>query len=425
MRFLDPRNEIDRLMEQLRAVNTKLSELEQRVNDTTRQVTQVAAQTAISNTGVTNLLLNTDFGFSDGGYYGASWDSSFVNLAYWYRLNNTSATQIGENTTGAVSSTGNQISTSTSPTSWDKTGGTLLWSGSDAVLAPLPKNYAVPGISLYVRFAAKIQNLSPTAANPNAPLPAGTNIKVSIWENTATPRIASGTGIAGLSLVRSSGASAGAFTRDYLVVAVDSSGYLASSNIASITMADDATTVNTSQYVTVSWVGMREATQYIVYRRQNGGAFSQIALIANGATNFADYGGVSSPVTPPATNLGFPAAATTRGLRFGADFSDLAFRIRVPSTYQFISNGKQFLRLELVDASGAPTSAETAIIQVDRVLLATAPGQWTPAAQDSQAIQNVQVTTPVVITNPYDDGSYGRSRSFGDYPYDYPYGYPL
>lgn len=415
------RLEVDVLQEQIRALQKEIANVKTELTQAQgRLQAQVAA--ASQNSSVTNLVDNSDFSFSESGYRAFAYANSDKSLAHWYRLTNNSTAQITENTTGAASTNHlNYDATyeSTPPTAswWSKTTGTVVWRKDDAILTPLPKNYAVPGDTLYVRLSAKLRNRVPVSGNNNAPLAADVRIRCGIWENTSPAKFAQGAALAAPTLTRSAAASAGAFTRHYILMAQDQFGNFASSADTTISIDVSAASIDASKYITVTWDEVRGVSQYVLYRSENGTDWFQVAVVGNGISRADDKGGTSKMVSAPTASQKFAAQYISPRLSFTDDFISIAARIKIPSTYPFLSaaSGKQWLRIDLVNAAGIVQTLDTAEIELDRILLATSAGRWTPSASDNNATTNVEVTEP---PPPYDP-----NPSYDPYGDGYGYGY--
>lgn len=399
--------EIDRLNSQVRGLNNQVNALRSLVERQGSQL-QNAIQAAAQTTGVSNLINNTDFAFSEAGYYGWAWANAGDTLSQWYRQQNTGTTQIDENDSVAVSTSGHQVTLTSTPAFWDRDKGLLVLSGDDAVYAPLPKNYALPGISLFVRFAARSRSGGGTVD--------ALKFRVSIWENTATPKIGETTVFPALGLSLSPLAAAGAFTRTYILVSVDSQQRKISSASANITIDVSAGTVDTDKYVEVSWNRQKDAVQYLLYRTEDGTNWYQIAVLQGGITSFNDQGGLRNLVAAPTASQKAEVSITSQNVALREDvFTDVTVRLRVPVFYQYLSTDKQFLRVDLVDDTGALISAPVDI-DIDRVLFATSLGKWTPSAADANAVSNIETPDPdPVDDNPFNPDPYGYQGNYYNY----------
>lgn len=417
----------DVLVEQVRALQLELQKLRQDQALLSGRVGAVQASVQ-AGSAVTNLINNSDFSFSDDGYNTYTYTDSAKTLAEWYRLTNTSTSQITENTDPAVSSNAllyDATFGATPPAAswWDKDTGVVRWRKDDAILAPLPKNYAVPGETLFVRFSAKLRDRAPSQANPNNPFGIDFRLRCGIWENLATAKFAEGTALNNPTLTLSPAASPGGFTRHYILIAVNQFRNKASSASVNTTIDVSASTIDNNKYVTVTWDEVKGASQYILYRSEDAVNWYQIGTIPNGVARFDDKGGMAVMVTAPTPSQKFSATYVTAALSFTDSFIDVSARIRVPSNYPFLpsASGKQWLRIDCIDTSDTPVDLGTAELEIDRILLATSSGRWTPSARDNNILSGVEITDPPI---PYDPSPPYDPYGYGDYYYGYGgYGY--
>ena len=399
------RSDIDRLVEQNRGLQAKLDALNQKVDQQTGQL-QTAIQAASQTTGVSNLVNNSDFAYSELGYYGWSWSGSGDVLSQWYRETETSFVQIDENDSVAISTSGHQLSATSSPSFWDKTKGVVVMKSDDAIYAPLPKNYALPGISLFIRFASR------TRAGTGAV--GGIRFRVSIWENTPTPKIAESAAFPALTLSLSPAAAAGGFTRQYILVSVDSQQRQISSPIGSQSINVSAAVLDNSKYVNISWTRQKDAIQYLIYRTEDGTNWYQIASLQGGVTDFSDKGGSSVIVPAPGASMKAKVVVVSVPVALREDtFTDISVRLKVPTLYPFITSSKQFMRIDCVDADGNVVTLGGNELEIDRVLLATSLGKWTPSPADAGAMSGVETTTPPPVDdNPFNPDAFGPGESY-------------
>jgi hypothetical protein len=376
--------ETDRINEQIKALNVRITALQDQVRQQDAKL-QTAVQVAQQTQGVTNLMNNTDFSYSEAGFYGWSWLGASDTLSQWYRMQASATVQLDENDSAAVSSTTSQLTLTSTPSLWDRDKGLIILRVDDAILAPLPKNYALPGIPLYIRFSARSSGGTLDSIR----------FRASIWENTASPKIGETNAYPALTTALSPSASAGAFTRQYVLVSVDGQQRQISSPIASQSIDVSAVSVNNLKYVEISWTRQQDAVQYILYRTEDGVNWFQIAVTPGGVTSFRDLGGVNNivPAPTPSSKASVSIVSVPAQVR-DTQFTDFTVRLKVPAFYAYLSTGKQWLRIDNVDEFGNPVSLGANEVQIDRVLLATSLGKWTPSAADATAVSNIETPSP-------------------------------
>lgn len=403
---------LDILQEQVRALQAQVNSLQGQVLSTQGKVTAIVT-TLSSGTAVQNLVNNSDFSFSESGYDTFAYANSDKDLARWYRALNSATTQIVENTNAALSTSGNNLhyeatygATPPAASWWNKDEGTVVWRVDDAIETPLPKNYGVPGQTLYVRLSAKLRNWAGTESNPYEPFLSTNRIRVSIWENTSPGKIAQGSALSSPTATLSAAAAAGAYTRSYILVSVDQYGNRTSSPVVTRTIDVPASPAHTTKYVTVTWNSFKGTTQWYLYRSENGVDYYHIATLPAADTRFDDSRGQGTMATAPTASQKALAQGVSGPIMFTSDssFLNVTMRLKVPYSYTFLTSGKQWLRIDLVDQDGVLQSLGTAEVELDRILLATSFGTWTPNSSDNSVTAGVEITSP---PNPYEPPDIG------------------
>jgi hypothetical protein len=398
------RHDIDRLNE---LVRDKFAQVETQLNTVTTKTNIVESEIKRSdNFGVTNLLLNSDASFSTQSYQGIL---NANTLAHWYRIDVSSNTQITEN---GASVSPQAITTTSAPSSWDKPAGVVLWKGTDAIQLPIQKNIFSPGTEFYVSFFVKGNNLSPTESNPINPLPADLRLFVSIRVNTAPTDYLKGQAISGTGV--SINGPAGGHSRNYIIVAQFPGEEKASSaQFGTGAILGFDTTPSATNWVDVFWNRVLGAVNILLYRSADGGPWKLIAILPGNFTTFRDAGdSITTTTSAPATSQVPLARSVSQPLKDGltSDFNLLSFRLRVPYNITF-PTVRTFLRLEPSASLGSNG------LTIDKILLATSVGRWTPAGQDLNVSGAVDVTNPPpfftpIIINPGPGGGNLSDREF-------------
>lgn len=326
----------------------------------------------------------------------------------------TSPTQITMQTAAVTSVTGAQVYVYPDPTHWNKSAGLFELGGKRTLAHPLVKNIATPSALLYVRFQIK--------KNVFTSLPAGTALRVAVWDNTA----------AKLKLVESepfdltvtANHSSGAVTRKYILKVTTASTFFYSDVLtpSQVTNTVSVSTVSNSNYVDVDWQAFQEAIRYQLFRHDSEfNEWRQIADITNNATAFRDTGGRSGAIfTPPVGNVGLKAEAVIKniGNLVGTNFTDLVVSIRVPSLYNYTATtDKQWLRIDLVASTYGDgldnhyVDANPAALIIDRVGIGFTNGRWSYSAKDLVTTATIVSTAPPPV--PIGGGDEGNPNEGG------------
>lgn len=379
---------VDELMEQVRALNARVGDLQAQLNEV--QSAQAAAAGLVPT--VHNFIDNGDFNFSEEVYESTTYANDDQDCGRWYSRDNDAAGQWTEHTT-TVQSGDALTNNNTLPAYWDRTQGVAVLGGKKAIAQPLAKNVATPGSALYVTGQLRLK----TGSTIDTEL----KLKASIWDNTggivktveattftitATPNVAS----------------PGAFSRQYILRVDTNSTFFYSDVITPVTVNNQVSVdlIDNTNYVTVRWASFPEAVRYRLYRFDSEHAeWHLIADIANAAVAFQDKGGRTGALfTPPVSNINLKAEAFLDNFAFSlvdTEFRDILLTIRIPSAYQYsATTNKQWLRIEVVDDDNNTVTIDDGVLLIDKVALGYTSGRWSYSAKD------LQVPAAFVSTSP-------------------------
>lgn len=380
--------EIDRLQEQMRALNTRIVDLQSQFSDFQQEQAEATGTTPT----VSNYANNGDFTFHEAGYTGAGYVGATDDAAQWYARISDAAGQWTENTS-VTQSPDALINNGSLDSYWFKDGGIAVLGGKMALGHPLSKNVALPGSILFATLQLK--------TNTGVTIPESYKLRVGIWDNTAGIERIIEAATFNITAVPTFPAP-GTFDRDYILRVDTASTFFYSNVTAPVSVANQVSVsaIDNTNFVSVRWTPFPEALRYRLYRFDS--EFSEwrlIADIANGAVQFEDKGGRSGSLfTPPLTNVNLKAEANFPG--FGqslndSDFTDILLSIRIPSAYVYsLTTNKQWFRLDVLDASDNFVTLGAGDLFVDKVSVSYTSGRWSFSAKD------LDVPTTIVTQDP-------------------------
>lgn len=392
---------------QLREILTRLDQLETASTSTETSESQSIVPS------LDNFLDNSDFIYSDEAYNSSSYTDDDKVLAEWYARTQASTGAWTENTTSTESSDSIRGDDHSSPrtTVWDKDSGTVLYTGGQVLAGALPAIYANGGNYL----VAQVQLLGVSGNTISDDL----KLKASIFESTNN-RIVRGEKPT-LTLTKVGSHTGGTTTREYILEVQLPNGskfYSDTVTPASVASTVNTDTVDSTDYLDISWDFVAGASRYTIYRRtpsESDTAWKQVDTITNGSTSTNDFGNNDLPEwTVPTFDdvvyMEYQKAIAYYDIPNGSLDVDqgvniVSLGIRVPSTFVASSGEVQFLQLEIVQDDYTDTSSSevsTEGVKMDRVGLSYTNGRWTPSARDKTILP-----TPIVPIDPPVGGSGG------------------
>jgi len=279
-------------------------------------------------------------------------------------------------------------------TVWNLPKGYVEWGGAFTLMSPLEKNFVRPGVANSIFIIGSVRLNPDTGA---LPLTDGYRVRVSCWDNTAGQvKIIEGAPIPiSAALIRG----AGAVTRKYIVKYFTAAGDFWFSDAVSpvaVTSTPDPTAVDPGQ-VEVTFPTYPGVRTYEVYRSDSVAGFSnfyRIATESTGISSAQDVGGrFEGPYTIAAKN--WRAQAFAAGV-IGSGWSPISFHILTPATYNLgiTAANSQWLRFDIVDASGAVVSIPPWTLNFDFAGFSYASGKWQMSASDQQAAGDFESKSP-------------------------------
>lgn len=267
-------------------------------------------------------------------------------------------------------------------TFWNAQKGLIESGGDDCVVSPLDKRDIKPGV---VYFGQLLVNYN--ADEGGAVLDDDIGISMAAWDNTAgQEKIIEGQAFA-LTAELLSGS--GLVSRKYILkVETETGDYYYSDTVT------PATVINTPDpeaaipgVIAIDWPSLAGTRAYHVLRADSVAPtdFYQVDVVTNGATSARDRGGrTGTPITPTARNPKAQSIFKNLGaLLKSGRWVNIRFRWRTPSKYDLnATTGKQFIRIELVDADGNPVAVDPRTVLYDKGAVSYTLGDWTASPSD-------------------------------------------
>lgn len=329
----------------------------------------------------------------------------------------TSATVVSITTAASTAVTAAFVAVYTNNTGWHKGQGNVWLGGIDALYAPIPKTLFYPGKNVFMVGKVKLNgDMNRTALDPTWKL------RIAIYDNTAgQQKIIEG---APFALKGSVISGAGAKTRQYiLVVNTPTAVYYLSDITTPLSIGSLPAPVpsGSAGSVLISWIAFTDAESYELYRSDTDGGLTnyyKLITIQNGDTTFIDQGGRNGSPFAFTTQVNPKAQAFLEN--FGKELTSSSWEffrrtITIPGKYNYAATtGKQFLRVDVVDATNTPVTMSPLTVILDQLGVGLTPGAFDYATEDLQFVGNTVITNPDPATGGSggggggDDGGRGR-----------------
>lgn len=241
--------------------------------------------------------------------------------------------------------------------------------------------------------------------------------KISIWDNTDNRILR---GVKPTTTATKNGAhSGGTVTRKYILEVQMPDGRSFYSDTSTFTTGQNqvtnsvaVTSVDSSNFVTLSWSAVTGASRYRIYRQTPAEADTNwhlVDTVTNGSTTLRDFGGGGGGVwaIPTFDNVrkeyqraeGFYEEVGEL-IQTVDDINEISIGIQVP--YNFTPNGNQFLQIEFLNDDYSDTTSKEIppdSIRIDHVGLSYTNGRWVYSARDQ-----TKLATPTGTPNPPPSG---------------------
>lgn len=224
------------------------------------------------------------------------------------------------------------------------------------------------------------------------------------------------------------GSHTGSTQREYILEVQLASGRRFYSNItspASITNTNSTATIDSTNYVSVSWEKVTGANRYNLYRRSGGaGSWYLVGTTTSTSNIIYDYGGGTVTFTPPDfTTPPLPVAEQQEYLKAEAIIdnatTDVAagelVAVELNSNIQFPSQitgyadkGDQFVQIEFYKANGQDTTLADIprnSLLIDKVSLSYVYGRWHPSSRDQSLTPEKVIPTAAITSGGTGDGT--------------------
>nr|AUN37441.1 hypothetical protein [uncultured bacterium] len=357
---------------------------------------------------IVNLIDDGDYSWSTLAYTtpgttpGTAGDDN--QRAYnWYREQRATVVLATDNAHGLKSAAHSLFGAETDDTPrWDKTNGWAELGETGAtpwdVIAPLPNNFATPGMRLRVQMITRLRT--------STTLPGPLQFFWLIQDNTvANPGVLKGTAFV---LDGAAFGTLGATSRSYKLIVDHDNGDQIESTIK--TIANTPAVLSAMNGVALTWPRYPGFTKVTIYV-QEGGVTSIAGFIGNGTNAFNDSGQRFGTVS------GFPTATATQPRAYAEanpfvptiDWQLWVFFIFVPQTYNFsLTTAQQMLRGGVIGPMG-----EGHQLQIDRIGVSTGDGVWSPSAHDSAVTSSPSTSQTSSQQGPPSSGSGDTAPSDG------------
>lgn len=329
---------------------------------------------------ISNLIDNSDYGWSKDAYEnlgitpGTAGDPN--NRAYnWYRMERATALLVEDDAHSLKGPAHSGFAGETSDTPrWSKLEGWAELGSAGAtpwdICCPLPNNFVIPGMRLYIQMLARLRTASP--------LPATLRYFWEMWDNTNSAPLPAVIQGSAFTLNAATFGALGATTRAYrLIVDTDNGDQIES---VTTTITNAPASLSPTNGVSLSWPAYGGFTQVSIYVLVGGSAFL-VGIIGDGATAFLDTGQTlrSVPALPSAIGTK-PQAYAEINFPIGLSWVEYDFNLLVPQTYNFsLTTGKQWLRGGIIGLTG-----EGHQVEIDRIGVSTGWGLWDWSGTDKR-----------------------------------------
>lgn len=344
-----------------------------------------------------NLADNTDFIYSDMDYNAYTYADSDKVLAHWYVRDQTTSTAWGESTNITESAESITRASHPSPSTiakWNTDEGSLTANAATRLGTRLHVRHASAGNYFAIRLQLSKQN--------SADITSTIKLKASLWDNTNN-----GSGSAGIlrgnkptvTSTKIGGHGGGTIKREYILEIVMPDGkvfYSETVTPSNVTNSVAVTSIDNTNYVSISWETINGSSRYNIYRRtplETDTTWYLISSITNGSIITYDFGGTGggSWVVPSfdQEHLEYQVAQAYYDnigelIQTNDEIQEITLGLYVP--YNYTPVGDQFLQLEFTKSdytnSVVNTDIDTDGIRIDRVGLSYTNGRWSPSSRD-------------------------------------------
>lgn len=290
------------------------------------------------------------------------------------------------------------ISNPAADTVWYAAGGSIWMGGSSALMSPLQKNYARPGVgnSIFIIFNVRLNPL-----NNAVPITTDYTMRLSVYDDTTgQQKIIEG---APITITATLDRGSGAVIRQYVVRYLNASGdsFLSSAGSPASVPGTPSPLAGDPGQITVTYPMYQTVQSVQIFRSDDETSLSDYYLldtVSTGIDNIQDNGGRSGAIY----NFGAEdpwlcdAILPNIGKRIGTPWSFFVFHALTPATYNLDNTdpNSQWLRLDFLDSAGALATIPAMALEFDFFGLSYAQGTWQPSSDDQAAAGDFTSNSP-------------------------------